>query len=139
MIVYPDSNNPQELVAVPGASLVACLNRMSAYIEQLKALIELSSRFAGVLTIYIIADGSLKKLKIGDSCEARILGTPTFLLLHNGSEQARLLGEANAEKLTRFLHNYQIAGSSAQKISGTLQCWPSDQQLPCLKPTAALG
>lgn len=109
MIISVDSNNPQELLMTRGTALVACLGHTNEYIKQLKALIEISSWFAGALTILIISNGPLKNLKLRGGNEITVLGTPTFLLLHDGKEQARFLGETDTEKLAEFLQKNQIS------------------------------
>ena len=78
--------------------LVACLNQ-TTYRRQLKALIELSEAFNEGLKIYITRDATLNVfINVAD-----ITGTPTYILLWNGVEQGRLLGEADAERLKNFV------------------------------------
>ena len=78
--------------------LVAYLCRTAASC-QLKALIELSEEFGDVLRIYVTYDTALQVF--GNA--AGITGTPTYLLICNEKEQSRLLGEADAQRLKKFV------------------------------------
>jgi len=81
--------------------LVAYLSR-TASSRQLKALIELSDEFSDLLRIYVTRDAGLKVSGNG----AQITGTPTYLLVCNDREQNRLLGEADAQRLKKFVAVY---------------------------------
>jgi len=81
--------------------LVAYLSR-TASSRQLKALIELSDEFSDLLRIYVTRDAGLKVSGNG----ANITGTPTYLLVRNNREQNRLLGEADAQRLKKFVAVY---------------------------------
>ena len=89
--------------------LVAYLNQ-NAYSRQLKALIELSDYFTDKLKIYVTRDVGLRA-----SAGTKITGTPTYLLLRNDLEQDRLLGEADAKRLKKFvsLHLSQSPGAAS--------------------------
>jgi hypothetical protein len=87
-------------------ALLAYLNQ-TTYSRQLKSLIELSEKLRGVLAIYVTRDTGLK---VSDS-GADITGTPTYVLLCNGAEQGRLLGESDADRLQHFVGQY--LGASA--------------------------
>ena len=100
-----------------GAALVAFLTHTNAYIKQLKILIDISNRFAETLTIFIISTEPLENLKAGSANAVDVFGTPTFLLLLDGKEQARFLGEADSEKLKEFLQKNQTFANDTRNIS----------------------
>jgi len=82
-------------------ALVAYLNKIT-YSSQLKSLIELSEACRDALRIYVTRDITLKVISGG----AEIQGTPTYLLVLNGAEQDRLLGESDALRLKHFAAPY---------------------------------
>jgi hypothetical protein len=88
--------------------LVAYLSR-TASSKQLKALIELSGESGDVLRIYVTHDLALQV----SSNAAEITGTPTYLLIRNAKEQRRLLGEADAQRLKKFVAEH-IEGSASR-------------------------
>lgn len=129
MIRHVDNNNPQELWEIWGTALVVCLSHTNEYKRQLKNIIEISNLFAGTLEIFIIITGPSKNLMFVGGNEVRVYGTPTFLLLHNGKEQARFLGEADAERIERFLYENQL---SVKKNRGIF----SHPSMPTASPVA---
>ncbi len=92
-------------------ALVAYLNKIT-YSRQLKSLIELSEAFSDDLKIYVTRDTSLKVISSGSA----IQGTPTYILVINGAEQDRLLGESDALRLKHFVgpHIEQATGRSTR-------------------------
>lgn len=104
------------------AVLVAYLSRAASGI-QLKALIELSDKISGSLRMYFTCDKALRVSANG----ARITGTPTYLLIHNGRELSRLLGEADAQRLKDFVALY-LPGPvcAAQDKSERMECGVQD-------------
>jgi len=117
VIISVDSSNLQDLFMTQGAALVAFLTHTNAYIKQLKILIDISNRFAETLTIFIISTEPLENLKAGSANAVDVFGTPTFLLLLDGKEQARFLGEADSEKLKEFLQKNQTFANDTRNIS----------------------
>ncbi len=84
-----------------GPVLVAYLNQ-TTYSRQLKALIELSDACRDDVRIYVTRDTGLKVI----SSAADITGTPTYILVCNGAEQDRLLGESDALRLHNFVSRH---------------------------------
>lgn len=97
-----------------GSVLVAYLGRTTSS-RQLKALIELSEEFRDVLRIYVTRDTALKVP--GNSAD--ITGTPTYLLVAHDREQNRLLGEADAQRLKKFVALH-LEESACRTRLGTL-------------------
>jgi hypothetical protein len=99
------------------AVLVAYLSR-TASSRELKALIELSEEFSDLLTIYVTRDMALKVSGNGE----HITGTPTYLLVCNDLEENRLLGEADVQRLKKFVSLYlQGPACTAQDDSDKLR------------------
>jgi hypothetical protein len=101
MIIEIGVDNSEKLSQKSGAVLVAYLNYNGTYKKQLKTLIEVSEIFSDSLKIYVTRETSLKA---GGNVPA-IAGTPTFMLLMDGEEESRLLGEADTGRLIKFIHN----------------------------------
>jgi hypothetical protein len=96
-------------------ALVAYLSR-TASSRELKSLIELSDEFSDLLRIYVTRDAGLKVSGNG----ANITGTPTYLLVRNDREQNRLLGEADAQQLKKFVQLYLEALESRARVSSQM-------------------
>lgn len=91
--------------------LIAYLNQ-TTYSRQLKALIELSEVFRDELKIYVTRDTRLKVA--GDSAD--ITGTPTYILVQDGAERDRMLGESDAERLKNFVGiRFDLSGHGTYK------------------------
>ena len=101
MIIEIGVDNCEKLSQKAGAVLVAYLNYNGTYKKQLKILIEVSEMFSDSLKIYVTRETSLKA---GGNAPA-IAGTPTFMLLMDGEEESRLLGEADKGRLIKFIQN----------------------------------
>jgi len=101
MIIEIGVDNCEKLSQKFGAVLVAYLSYNGAYKNQLKNLIEVSELFGDSLKIYVTRELSLKAAGNGPG----IAGTPTFLLLMDGVEASRLLGEADRGRLVKFIKN----------------------------------
>lgn len=106
-----------------GSMLVAYLSR-TASSRQLKALIELSEEYGDVLRIYVTRDTALKV----PGNTADITGTPTYLLVSNDKEQNRLLGEADTQRLKKFVAVY-LGESTCRARSKTLKIRGSDRDV----------
>jgi hypothetical protein len=115
MIIEIGVDNCEKLRQKAGAVLVAYLNYNGTYKKQLKTLIEVSEIFSDSLKIYVTREMSLKT---GANAPA-IAGTPTFMLLMDGEEESRLLGEADTGRLIKFIHNnWPECAASADSRSG---------------------
>jgi hypothetical protein len=101
MIIEIGVDNCEKLSQKAGAVLVAYLNYNGTYKKQLTTLIEVSEIFSDSLKIYVTRETSLKA---GGNPPA-IAGTPTFMLLRDGEEESRLLGEADKGRLIKFIQN----------------------------------
>ncbi len=101
MIIEIGVDNCEQLSQKAGAVLVAYLNYNGTYKKQLKTLIEVSELFSDSLKIYVTREMSLKA---GGNPPA-IAGTPTFMLLRDGEEESRLLGETDKGRLIKFIQN----------------------------------
>jgi hypothetical protein len=103
MIVEIGEDNCEKLSQKSGAVLVAYLSYNGTYKKQLKTLIEVSELFSEVLKIYVTREMSFTA---GGGAAPAIAGTPTFMLLMDGEEEARLLGETDKGRLIKFIqHN----------------------------------
>ncbi len=101
MIMEIGVDNCEKLSQKSGAVLVAYLSYNGTYKQQLKTLIEVSELFRESLTIYVAHETSFK----ADGAAPGIAGTPTFILLMDGEEESRLLGEADKGRLIKFIHH----------------------------------
>lgn len=79
--------------------LLACLHHDEHEASQMNILHELSGRFESQVRIFII-DGEREKVVMR---QYRISGTPTFLLLYNGTEWDRSWGRSDFSSLQSFL------------------------------------
>ena len=99
-----------------GTALIAYLNH-TAYSRQLKTLIEIADAFSDLLKIYVARDIALK----ASVNAADITGTPTYLLLQDDLEQGRMLGEADAKRLTEFIRrNLKAPAAEPAGASGAM-------------------
>ena len=122
MIIEIGVENCEKLRQKSGPVLVAYLNYNATYKKQLKTLIEVSEIVGDRLKIYVIRERSIK----ADGTTPDIAGTPTFLLLMDGVEESRLLGEADKIRLIKFIQNNvsQSAGPSDVSRFAARVCRP---------------
>lgn len=99
------SGSPQEwrrrLMTATKPVLLAYLRRDKGFEQQLGALAEACQGFSASIEVYLL-DAEYPE---GPWERYGFMGTPTFLMLRSGKEQARLLGCATAERLKKFILN----------------------------------
>lgn len=79
--------------------LLACLHLSPDFKQQVEALKGLSKISGEALKVCLLDMDSIGafRQKLG------IAGTPTYLILHRGKEEGRMLGQADRESLTAFV------------------------------------
>jgi hypothetical protein len=117
MIIEIGVENGERLSQKSGAVLVAYLSYNGTYKKQLKTLIEVSEIFSDSLKIYVTRETSLKAAGNAPA----IAGTPTFLLLMDGSEESRILGEADKDRLIKFIQNNRPACAVPADFRGEMR------------------
>jgi len=72
--------------------------------QQLKVLEDIATKYGHELKVGVLEEGLIEAFKKNYS----VIGTPTFLLLLEGKERARVLGIADQEMLTNLIPNHLI-------------------------------
>jgi len=92
-------NFEQEVIAEKRPVLVLCMPRDDEFLKQLKVIEDIAAEYRQQLKVGILAEGLIEPFKKNYS----VVGTPTFLLLVEGKERARMLGFADREMLTNLI------------------------------------
>ncbi|HXX34276.1 MAG TPA: thioredoxin domain-containing protein [Thermodesulfobacteriota bacterium] len=92
-------NFEQEVIAEKRPVLVLCMPRDDEFLKQLKVIEDIAAEYRQQLKVGILAEGLIEPFKKNYS----VVGTPTFLLLVEGKERARMLGLADREMLTNLI------------------------------------
>lgn len=92
-------NFEQEVIAERRPVLILCMPRDDEFPQQLKVIKDISTKYGQELKVGILDEGFIEAFKKNYG----VVGTPTFLLLMEGKERARMLGLADHEMLTNLI------------------------------------
>lgn len=92
-------NFEQEVVSENRPVLILCMPRDEEFPQQLKMIEDIATKHSQKLKVGILDEGFIDTFKKIYG----VIGTPTFLLLVEGKETARVLGIADQEMLKGFI------------------------------------
>jgi hypothetical protein len=92
-------NFEREVIGEKKLVLLLCMPRDDEFPKQLKVIEDIATEYSQELKVGILEEGLIEAFKKNYS----VVGTPTFLLLVEGEERARLLGLADREMLTGLI------------------------------------
>lgn len=92
-------NFEREVIGEKKPVLLLCMPRDEEFPKQLKVLEDIATAYIQKLKIGILEEGVIEAFKKSYG----VIGTPTFLLLVEGKERARMLGLADREMLTGLI------------------------------------
>ena len=93
-LIRPE-NFEREVIAEKKPVLLLCMPRDEEFPKQLKVMEDIARNYSGGLKVGLLEEGFIEAFKKHFS----IVGTPTFLILLEGKERARMLGLADREML----------------------------------------
>jgi len=94
-------NFEREVIAEKRPVLILCMPRDDEFPQQLKVMEDIATKYGQELKVGILDEGLIEGFKKNYS----VVGTPTFLLLLEGKERARVLGIADQEMLRDLISN----------------------------------
>ena len=92
-------NFGQEVISEKRPVLVLCMPRDDEFPKQLKVIQNIAAEYRQELKVGILAEEFIEAFKKSYS----VVGTPTFLLMVEGKERARMLGLADREMLMNLI------------------------------------
>jgi thioredoxin-like negative regulator of GroEL len=92
-------NFEREVIGEKKPVLLLCMPRDDEFPQQLKVIEDIATKYSQELKVGVLEDGLIEAFKKNYS----VVGTPTFLLLLEGKERARMLGLADREMLTGLI------------------------------------
>jgi thioredoxin-like negative regulator of GroEL len=105
-ILRPD-NFQQEILDEQKLVLLACIHPGNEFRKQSELLKTVASRFDGGLKVCLLTHDGAKAIMD----RFRVEGTPTYILLRQGREKERLLGETDLDTLSASVQPLLAAGS----------------------------
>ncbi len=97
-VIHP-RNFEQEVVSEKRPVLLLCMPRDEEFIKQMKVLEAVAEAHEDCLKVGLLEDDFIESFRQ----DLGIRGTPTFLILVQGKEKARMLGLADQASLTDFI------------------------------------
>ncbi len=92
-------NFQREVFAEKRPVLILCMPRDDEFPQQLKVMEDIATKYGQELKVGVLEEGLIEVFKKDYS----VVGTPTFLLLVEGKERARMLGLADQEMLMNLI------------------------------------
>jgi len=92
-------NFEREVFAEKKPVLLLCMPRDEEFPQQLKVMEDIATKYGRELKVGVLEEEFIEAFKKN----YRVGGTPTFLLLVEGKEKARMLGLADEEMLTGLI------------------------------------